>query len=131
MSGGGRPSFSELMQPRFSIHIPERIQVRCSKMLHKCLKPNLQFFNLLKLENKSEKWNCKQIDIGQLLFFTNSNREKYFPAFFTMSFNCNKMIIFYEHENRFWPYSINLAFWLLLWVLSWLFLWGWGPIWCD
>nr|XP_022341733.1 inositol 1,4,5-trisphosphate receptor type 2-like isoform X6 [Crassostrea virginica] len=27
MSGGGRPSFSELMQPRFSIHIPEKIQL--------------------------------------------------------------------------------------------------------
>lgn len=28
MSSTGRPSFSELMQPRFSIHVPENIQVR-------------------------------------------------------------------------------------------------------
>lgn len=31
MSSAGRPSFSELMQPRFSIHVPEKIQVRLSK----------------------------------------------------------------------------------------------------
>ena len=82
MSGGGRPSFSELMQPRFSIHIPEKIQVRCSKMLHKCVKPNLQFFNLLKLENKSEKWNSKQMDMGLLNFFFQIQTEKnIFPLF--------------------------------------------------
>lgn len=31
MSSAGRPSFSDLMQPMYSIHVPENIQVRLPK----------------------------------------------------------------------------------------------------
>lgn len=57
MSSAGRPSFSELMQPRFSIHVPEKIQVRLSKE-----KKNQNFHQSTKKQNKTKSINvCRRL----------------------------------------------------------------------
>lgn len=55
MSSAGRPSFSELMQPRFSIHVPEKIQVRLSKNKKKTTKI---FINQLRNKIKQNLSMC-------------------------------------------------------------------------
>lgn len=82
MSSAGRPSFSELMQPRFSIHVPEKIQVRLSKE-----KKNHQNFH------QSTKKQNLSICVGD------SNEPKQCLQF--QSIPLTTITFFFSTENRF------------------------------
>lgn len=84
MSSAGRLSFSELMQPRFSIHVPEKIQVRLSKELKKTTKIFInQLRNKIKqnlsmcVGDSNEPKQCLQfqsIPMTTITFFSTENR---------------------------------------------------------
>lgn len=85
MSSAGRPSFSELMQPRFSIHVPEKIQVRLSKEK----KNHQNFHQSTKKQNKTKSINmCRRLQ-----------RTKTMLAISVYSSDNNN--IFFSTENRF------------------------------
>lgn len=84
MSSAGRPSFSELMQPRFSIHVPEKIQVRLSKE-----KNPKMFINQLRNKIKQNLSMC----VGD------SNEPKQCLQF--QSIPMTTITFFFSTENRF------------------------------